>query len=161
MDNNINFKKGNYGFNFRVAGYITCQDKVLLQKDLDEDHYNLIGGRVQFGETTEEALVREIEEEIGVKVKEPKLIHIAENFFGWHGLQAHEIDFVFAIELSKKYLEKFSHFHILDQEEETVWVDKKDIRKYNCQPYYIWDLHKYADKGLTRSVERDGKCKFI
>lgn len=160
MERNINFFLDNWGFNFRVAGYITCKDKMLLQKGLKSGHYNLVGGRLQFGETTDEALKREIKEELGIEIKTATLMHIAENFFEWQGRHAHEIDFVFKVELDEKYLEKFSHFHILDQEEETVWVSNKEIKKLKCLPCYIYQLSKLDAGTLTRSVERNGKTKI-
>lgn len=158
---NINYFDGDYGFNFRVGAYITCKGKVLLQKGKNVGFYNLVGGRVQFGETTDEALRREVQEELGIKVGKIELIHIAENFFEWCGKHAHEIDFVYKVELPERYLKKFEHFKILDQEEESVWIDEKDIEKAECKPYYINKLPKFADYGLTRSVERDEKCKFV
>ena len=51
-------------FNYRVAGVIIKDDKILAQRNTKTNEYYLPGGRVVFGETSEEALLREIEEEL-------------------------------------------------------------------------------------------------
>ena len=79
--------ESNFKFNFRVAGIFVNDSKILLQKCEKDNYYSLIGGRVKYGETTIEALIREIQEEIGIKVnnKETKLINVSENFFKYNG----------------------------------------------------------------------------
>ena len=66
----ISFKNERLGykFNYRVAALIFNKDKVLLQKAEDNDSYFLLGGRVQFGEDTTEAIKREVYEETGVTI---------------------------------------------------------------------------------------------
>ena len=64
-------QKGN--FSIGVFGIIFDKDrKALLAKRRDYDLWNLPGGGVDTGETPEEALEREILEEIGAKVKSKK-----------------------------------------------------------------------------------------
>ncbi len=61
-----------------VLAIIIERDKYLLtkrqeiDKDDPKDFYNkwqLVGGGIDFGETAQEALLREVEEEVGLKVK--------------------------------------------------------------------------------------------
>ena len=57
-----------------VFGIIFDQKKkVLLAKRQDFPFWNLPGGRVEKGETPDEALAREVKEEIGAEVKSKKL----------------------------------------------------------------------------------------
>lgn len=61
-------------FSISVFGIIFDKDKkVLLAKRKDYPLWNLPGGGVDTGETPEEALDREIMEEIGARVKNKKL----------------------------------------------------------------------------------------
>jgi len=56
-----------------VIGYPVKDGKVLLiykKRGLGEGLYNGVGGKVEDGESPEEAIVREAEEEIGIKVME-------------------------------------------------------------------------------------------
>lgn len=59
-----------------VDAIIPYKDKLLLIKrknDPFKDHYALPGGIVEYGEKIEDALLREVEEEVGVKGKIYKL----------------------------------------------------------------------------------------
>jgi len=69
--------------------FVTKNGKVLLQKKskgrFGEGKWNLPGGKVNLGETIEEAAKRELEEETGIKANELKEIGIL-NFY-WVGIK--------------------------------------------------------------------------
>ena len=52
-----------------VNGIITCQGKLLLEKRRDSDTWGLVGGGVKNYETPEQALSREMYEELGLRIK--------------------------------------------------------------------------------------------
>jgi ADP-ribose pyrophosphatase YjhB (NUDIX family) len=79
----IILKTDTFVFSYRVAGILIRDDKILLQKPVDDDGYALPGGHVSFGEISEEALIREFREEIGADIKVERLILVGENFFPW------------------------------------------------------------------------------
>ena len=54
-----------------------------------------LGGGVEVGETSEQAIVREIREEIGAEVRDLKLLGVLENLFELEGKQHHEVVFVY------------------------------------------------------------------
>ena len=62
----ISFKIDNNKFNYRVCAIIINDNKILTLRDEVSPYYHLPGGRVQIGETAEEALLREIREELEV-----------------------------------------------------------------------------------------------
>ncbi len=79
MDIRIKSDEGN--FKFRVVGLLKRGDKYLIQKIADNKFFCLPGGHVELGETTAEAIVREMGEELGFEVKVDKLIVVLENIF--------------------------------------------------------------------------------
>ncbi|MEF2919217.1 MAG: NUDIX domain-containing protein [Acutalibacteraceae bacterium] len=67
--------------NIRVGAVIMKADKFLMVGNNRFDHLYSVGGRIHFGETAEEAVVREVYEETGVKMEVDRLGFIHENFF--------------------------------------------------------------------------------
>jgi ADP-ribose pyrophosphatase YjhB (NUDIX family) len=86
-------------FNFRVAGVAYAHGRVLLQKVLELSFWFLPGGRVEILESAQDALRREIREELGVEARVGRLLWVAENFFEMAGRQYHELGLYFEIEL--------------------------------------------------------------
>jgi 8-oxo-dGTP pyrophosphatase MutT (NUDIX family) len=61
----------------------------------NEYFYRPLGGAVEFGELAEEALRREIREELALEIRDPVRIGVLENRFEYRGIPCHEIVFVF------------------------------------------------------------------
>jgi len=61
-----------------VRAIIVRGDELLVMKrnKFGSEYYTLIGGHVELGETTENALHRELEEETQIKVSNPRLVYI-------------------------------------------------------------------------------------
>jgi len=51
---------------------------VMHRHKFGKEYYNLVGGGIDFGETAEEALYREIKEETGVVFQNPRLVFVQE-----------------------------------------------------------------------------------
>ena len=57
----------NYKLNVRAAGVMIHNGKILVHRNINSDHYALIGGRVEIGENSADTIKREIKEELGKK----------------------------------------------------------------------------------------------
>ena len=66
--------------NIRVGAIIMKDGKILMVGN-DRDYLYSVGGRVKFGETAEEAVVREVLEETGVQMEIDRLGFVHENYF--------------------------------------------------------------------------------
>ncbi len=64
----IIFKTDEYVFSYRVAGLLIHNNRILLQRPINDTGYALPGGHVDLGETNEETLIREFKEEINAKM---------------------------------------------------------------------------------------------
>lgn len=54
-----------------------------------------LGGGIDFGETSQQAVVREIQEELGATITRVKLLATVESIFNYEGKPGHEIVFVY------------------------------------------------------------------
>lgn len=73
-------------------------NKILLCKKKGNDYYFLPGGHIEFGETAEQALGRELKEELGIEADTIEYIGTVENMFSENGNRHHEINLVFFVE---------------------------------------------------------------
>ena len=64
----LTFKTPYGRFNYRVGAIILHDGKVLLMRNPEVPYLYSVGGRVNYNETTEEAVIREVLEETGVKL---------------------------------------------------------------------------------------------
>ncbi|MDD2715877.1 MAG: NUDIX hydrolase [Candidatus Wallbacteria bacterium] len=85
-----------------AIGILRRNDQILVFEGSDsvknETFYRPCGGGIEFGETAEQALVREFREELNLNVKILNRIAVLENIFTCNGVPGHEIVFVFEIE---------------------------------------------------------------
>jgi ADP-ribose pyrophosphatase YjhB (NUDIX family) len=95
----------------------------------DEIFYRVIGGSVDFGEKTEEAVRREVKEELGCEVENLELVKVVENIFEYNGIPGHEVVFLYKGNLSNKTLYKQDKIHIIEPyaEFDAEWVPVEDI----------------------------------
>ena len=75
------------------------QQSILVAKDADPQNgstfYVPLGGGIEFGETSQSAVIREIREEIGAEISDIQFLGVLENLFLYGGLQCHEVIFVY------------------------------------------------------------------
>ena len=86
----------------RTAAIIVQNGKLLVTKDDSAEHYYLPGGRVTMREKAEDALTRELKEELGVTVAPERAVWIAQSFFTPTGKKQryHELCTYFTVDAS-------------------------------------------------------------
>ncbi|MBO4696018.1 MAG: NUDIX domain-containing protein [Lachnospiraceae bacterium] len=67
--------------NIRVGAIILKDGRFLMVGNDRENYLYSVGGRIQFGETSEQAVVREVEEETGVRMEIDRLGFVSEVYF--------------------------------------------------------------------------------
>ena len=67
--------------NIRVGAIIIQNNQLLMVKNARDNFYYSVGGRIQFGETAEQAVKREVREELGIELEIERLGFIHEAYF--------------------------------------------------------------------------------
>lgn len=134
-----------YKLNVRAAGVIIHNNKVLVHKNVNKDHYALIGGRVEIGEDSVTTVKREAQEELGKEVETTGYVSTIENFFEMKGRKYHEILFIHKaefindedkkIEYTLKNMEGKDHLQY-------EWLDLDKIDEYPLVPKTVKDILK-------------------
>lgn len=110
----ISFISGNDKFNYRVCAMIISGNKILAMHDERSPYYFLPGGRVKIGETAEDAVIREVQEELGIVPKITRALWLNQAFFkeDVDNLNYHELCIYFLMDISDTALllrgEKFT-----------------------------------------------------
>jgi ADP-ribose pyrophosphatase YjhB (NUDIX family) len=115
-----------------ALGVIRRGDALLVFEGHDdfrgETFYRPLGGGIEFGETSEEALKREFVEELAAEVTVGERIGVLENVFNWQARPGHEIAFMIVAEFVDRSLYARDEFKILDDDATARWVDVADFR---------------------------------
>lgn len=77
----ISYKVENQKFNYRVCAVIISDGKILAMHDERSPYYYLPGGRVSLGETAEDAVIRELYEELGITAEIVRPLWLNQAFF--------------------------------------------------------------------------------
>ena len=98
----ISFKNGNEKFNYRVCAMMISDEKILAMHDDRSPYYYLPGGRVAIGETAENAVIREIQEELDVTPKIVRPLWLNQAFFteDVDNLNYHELCIYFLMDIT-------------------------------------------------------------
>ena len=136
----LTFRMSRGTFNFRVGAIIIHDGKLLLMHNEEEPYYYTVGGRVHFNETTEETVVREVREEIGVDLEIDRFLFFQEQFFDGKvtGTHIHELG-VYYLMKDSPALEHLECHSVTARgvAEELVWVPLEETGSYYIVPESI------------------------
>lgn len=101
MDLTFQTEKGR--FNYRVCAIIVHEGKILAMRDTRSPYYYLPGGRVRLHETAQDAVVREVREELEVDAEILRPLWLNQAFFteDVSAEQFHELCLYFLMDISK------------------------------------------------------------
>lgn len=159
MNYDCGFTRGDRWFRYRAAAIIVEEGCVLFAGNDRDNYLYSVGGGVHVGETAEEAVVREVLEETGVRYEVDKLAFIHENFFPGNGptenLQCHELAFYFLMKPRGTRELQCSSVTSDGVREHMHWIPIEDLGKYKAFPTFLPEKLGNFQAGIEHIVARE------
>ena len=143
-------------FNFRVGLLVKLKKQVLVECNQDYDFVVLPGGRVKTLESSEDALIREINEEMKIDLTNYNLefICIDENFFELDNIKYHELYFIYKIEIDENNEDfKDGMINYDSKVNYYKWVDILDLKEVNLLPKSLINI--IDSNGIHHNIQKD------
>lgn len=141
-------------FKYRVSAIFIRDNKLLVNK-YDENSYCLPGGYVEIGETSMEAKLRELKEELNLDFDIINFAGVMENFFtNLKGQKTHGLDFYYYVKLKND-----NDFQLIDYNK--IEIDKGNI----VQHQFSWiELDKLMSSKILpleiRKIIKESEISF-
>lgn len=138
--------KNEYGkFKFRVSSVIIKDNHILLEKAKKYDGYCFPGGHVELGETTKEAITRELKEELNITVTKLDLLCVQENIYkNKDNYSIQEINYFYKVKTPVKVKNDAYEVKEIDKGLEKThifeWVKLDMLDSLCVQPLSVRDL---------------------
>ena len=141
-------------FKYRVSAIFIRDNKLLVNK-YDENSYCLPGGYVEIGETSMEAMLRELKEELNLDFDIINFAGVMENIFtNLKGQKTHGLDFYYYVKLKND-----NDFQLIDYNR--IEIDKGNI----VQHQFSWiELDKLMSSKILpleiRKIIKESEISF-
>lgn len=123
------------------------QNRVLLSENYDpakvEHYFRPIGGSIEFGETSLQAIQREIKEELGAEIENIKLLQVFENLFTFNAQQGHEIVFLYQADFVDQSLYQRNIIEAYESDGQALhvqWYQAEEWHQYPVYPHGVQDF---------------------
>ena len=147
--------------NIRVGAIIMQDRKILMVGNERADYLYSVGGRIKFGETAEEAIVREVLEETGVKMEVDRLGFVHENYFygdapSKQGKLVYEISLFFYMKMLRDFAPVSVSFTEDNSKEYLRWISLDENGKMYPE-FFRTELRNPTD--VVKYFVTDGRSK--
>ena len=154
----ISFKCENQKFNYRVCALIISDDRILAMHDERSPYFYLPGGRVTMGETAEQAVIREVQEELNVTAKIVRPLWLNQAFFTEEvdSLRYHELCIYFLMDISDTNLSANGKIFTLMEGTHThtfEWLEFDRLKEEYFYPIFLKKEIYNLPNGLTLRTE--------
>ena len=153
----LQFEENGSVFNCRVNGILVKDGKVLLSKLRGDANWTTVGGKVTFGETSEEAMLREFREEMGAAIETDRLLSIVEHFFDFKAKVFHQYLFVYQLKDPNNSVPVFDGDGQMADNPNGIcrWFAAQDIGSTPIKPDCLKKFLLSTEAGLIHLCEND------
>ena len=153
----IQYKTDDGYFNCRVVGVCVKNNKVFLSKLKTDEYWTFIGGKSEFGEATDEAIIREYKEETGATLQINRLLSVIENFFEMDNSNWHQLIFFYLLNDENNELEDFDGYKEVNDNSNAIyqWINLKQIDSLNIKPNCAQQILKEFPQNIVHYINRD------
>jgi mutator protein MutT len=128
----LELKFPEHAFNVRAAAILIVDGKVLLQRRIGDAAWALPGGKVAYGETAAEAVVRELREEFALEAIVTRLVWLAESFFKLEGCDVHQLGLYYLV-----HADAPNAVQPVEPSLETCWLALAELAMTEVQPAFL------------------------
>ena len=118
-----------------VGAVIRDRGRILVWDDYDpatgETVSVPIAGGIEFGETSGDAVRREVEEELGSPPAAVRFLGVLEDVFEWAGKRRHELWFLYDVEVSDRSLSDREQIEIVEPDGETYAARWRELDEFD------------------------------
>lgn len=156
----ITFKTNEGIFNYRVCAIILHNNQLLAMKDEHSPYYYLPGGRVQLHETAENAILRELKEELGIDATISRPLWFNQSFFTEDVTHQkyHELCLYYLIDFENTHLLSKGKSFIIQENHKThqfEWLPIDTLDKQYLYPLFIKQHIHHLPTHLTMMIENE------
>lgn len=154
----ISFRTNNGKFNYRVCAIMISDSKILAMHDQRSSYYYLPGGRVKIGETAEQAVIREVEEELNITPAIIRPLWLNQAFFieDVDKEKYHELCIYFLMDISETDIFlKGNRFTLKERQNVHVfeWLEFECLKNEYFYPLFLKDSIFHLPEEFTIRTE--------
>ena len=156
----ITFETDEGRFNYRVCAVLLDGGRILAMHDENSPYFYLPGGRVRMGERAEDAVLREVREELGIEARILRPLWLSQSFFTEDVDRAdyHELCIYFLLDVSgTDLLARGDRFrgperrHVHD----FAWLPFERLKDEYFYPLFLKTDIYHLPEGLTLRTDRE------
>lgn len=141
-----------------VLGVPRRGDEILVERYErgEPPFYRPIGGGIEFGEHSHEAVVREFREETGYAVEPVSLLGVSENVFEFAGTPGHELTLVWEVAFAADEPYERDRLTVTEESDGATrtgtWHTPAELQRYDepCYPEQVLELLGDADRVVSK-----------
>ena len=156
----ITFDTDEGRFNYRVCAILLNGGRILAMHDERSPYYYLPGGRVRMGERAEDAVLREVQEELGIAARIVRPLWLDQAFFNEdvQHMDFHELCLYFLLDVSNTDLLSRGDAFTRQERHRTLafeWLSFDRLKDEYFYPLFLKTEIFRLPEGLTLRTDRE------